>query len=398
MITLKEGKESFLRARHPWIYRGAVQSAVPTEELAPVSTSRGETVAWGFYSPDSLIAVRVVSFGAERPAAGWAAERLRRAADLRAGLGLGHAAGFTGGAADGSGGWRLVNAEGDFLPGLVVDVYARTTVVRPLVRGMEAALGEVLPALREMLPDNRIFLKRDERAARIEKLQLPAGYLSGEGDGTETIEEGGVRLRVDIAQGQKTGFYLDQRDNRLLTRALARGRRVLNLFAYTGGFALQAAAGGAAACDSVESSRAALELAQESAALNPQPPAPALRWLQEDVFRFLENAPRGERYGLIVLDPPPFARRKSEVPGAIKGYRQLNRACLNRLEPGGLLLSFTCSGAVSGGDLLGVIREEALVLGRQARVLRGLQAAPDHPFSLVHPEGEYLKGWLIHVE
>ena len=174
--------------------------------------------------------MRVVSFGAERPAAGWAAERLRRAAALRIGLAIPSDA------------YRLANAEGDFLPGLVVDVYARTTVVRPTVRGMEAALDGLLPALRELLPGNRIYLKRDERAARIEGLRLPGGYLEGEGDGTETIEEGGLNLRVDIAEGQKTGFYLDQRDSRLLTASLARGRRVLNLFAYTG--RLRAAGGG----------------------------------------------------------------------------------------------------------------------------------------------------------
>jgi 23S rRNA (cytosine1962-C5)-methyltransferase len=385
LIVLKPGKDrAILGRRHPWIYRGAIREPAepPAEDLVPVAGPAGEVVAWGFYSPASLIAVRVVSFERERPAPGWAAGRIRAAAALRAGLGIDSDA------------FRLVNAEGDRLPGLIVDVYRRTTVVRPLVRGMEVLMDEVLPVLAELYPDNAIYLKRDERAARIEGLRLAGGYLTGGGDGRETIGEGGLLLRVDIAEGQKTGFYLDQRDNRLLVRRLARGRRVLNLFAYTGAFALQAAAGGAREAESVESSPAALELARESAALNPGLDPSALHWVRADVFEYLES---GGSYDLIVLDPPPFARRRSEVPGAIKGYRQLNRRALQRLAPGGLLLSFTCSGAVSGEMLREVLQEEALQLGRPAAVIQALQAAPDHPWSIDHPEGEYLKGWLLYA-
>jgi 23S rRNA (cytosine1962-C5)-methyltransferase len=290
-----------------------------------------------------------------------------------------------------------VNAEGDWLPGLVVDVYRSTTVVRPLVRGLELAMERIVGELSALFPGNAVYLKRDEKAARLEGLQLPGGYLRGSGDGRQRIREGSLELEVDIERGQKTGFYLDQRDSRLLARRLSGGRRILNLFAYTGAFALQAAAGGAVEAVSVESSPAALQTARRSAALNPGLPAERLAWVEGDVFRYLEGGTGAESFDLVIVDPPPFARRRSEVPGALRGYAQLNRLALSRTAPEGLVLSFSCSSAVSPPLFTEALREAARQAGRRVQLLQPLAASADHPVALDHPEGEYLKGWLLRV-
>jgi 23S rRNA (cytosine1962-C5)-methyltransferase len=387
MIVLKPGRAEALAARrHPWIYSGAVQSASPGEPeggLCPVADEAGRVLAWGWHSPASLIAVRVVCWQEEPPPQDWLERRLEQAAALRRGLGLDSDA------------FRLVNAEGDFLPGLVVDVYRRTTVVRPLVRGLEAAMGRITAALSGLFPENAIYLKRDEKAARLEGLALPTGYLLGGGDGRQRIREGELELEVDLERGQKTGFYLDQRDSRLLVRRLAAGRRVLNLFAYTGAFALQAAAGGALRAVSVDSSRAALELGRASAALNPLLPAGRLEWVEGDVFRWLAGQPPGADFDLAIVDPPPFARRRSDLAGALKAYTECNRLAFSRLAPGGLLLSFSCSSAVSGQQFLDLLREASRQAGRAVQLLQPLSASADHPVAVEHPEGEYLKGWLL---
>lgn len=389
MIFLKPGRAEALAARrHPWVYSGAVgrvEGPEAGQALVPVADAGGRVLGWGLHSPRSLIAVRLVSWGEAPPPEDWLERRLEQAAELRRRLALDSDA------------YRLVNAEGDLLPGLVVDVYRRTTVVRPLVRGQEQLLDRLTAALSALLPDNAIFLKRDEKAARLEGLQRPTGYLRGGGDGTQRIREGDLELLVDIQRGQKTGFFLDQRDSRLLLRRLAPGRRVLDLYAYTGAFALQAAAGGAAEVVTVESSRGALDTARESLRLNPHLPADRLRWVEGDALEHLGSLPRGQGFDLAVVDPPPFARRRSELPGALKGYTQVNRLACERAAPGALLLSFSCSGAVSGQLFTDSLREAGRQAGRVLQLLQALQAPADHPVSAAHPEGEYLKGWLLRV-
>jgi 23S rRNA (cytosine1962-C5)-methyltransferase len=384
MIVIKAGKDELLLGRrHPWIYSGAVDRAEAgalRREPAPVADASGRVLGWGFYSPGSLIAVRLLAWGPEPLPEDWPERRIRAAYELRRRLALDSDA------------YRLVNAEGDFLPGLIVDVYRGTTVVRPLVRGMEAVLERILAALKELLPGNAVFLKRDEKAARLEGLERPSCYLSGGGDGTERIREAGLEQVVDIARGQKTGYYLDQRDNRALSRRLSPGRRVLNLFAYTGSFALQAADGGAAEVVSVESSARALELARESARLNPRLAAERLTWIEGDALAYLQDCPG---YELAVVDPPPYARRRSELAGALRAYVRLNRLVLERAAPGALALSFSCSSAVSSEQFSGALREAARQAGREVQLLQALHAAPDHPVAAGHPEGEYLKGWLL---
>jgi 23S rRNA (cytosine1962-C5)-methyltransferase len=387
LVVLKPGRESPARHRHhPWIYRQAVASAsagAGSEGLARVEASDGSVVGWGFVSSESLIAVRLVSFGTEAPPADWLELRLRAAAGLRSQL------------AFDSDAVRLVNAEGDFLPGLVVDRYADTIVLSVHARGMEPLVPRITAFLAGLVPGAKVYLKRDEHHARVEGLALASGYLAGSGDGRAVITEGGVRMVIDVARGQKTGFYLDQRANRTACTAVAAGRRVLNLFAYTGAFSLRAAAAGAAHVVSVESSKYALEQAAESIRLNPGLAAGTFAWVQDDVF---DHLARAERYDLVIADPPPFARRRMDVEGALRGYLTLNQQALRCLSPGGILFTFSCSGAVDRRMFRQVIEEASLRSGRKVRLLHELHADADHPVAAGHPEGEYLKGLMLHAE
>jgi 23S rRNA (cytosine1962-C5)-methyltransferase len=290
---------------------------------------------------------------------------------------------------------RLVNAEGDFVPGLIVDRYADTSVVSMHARGIESASHAAFAGLRAMYPSGRIYVKRDEHYARVENLQTPSGYVEGTGDGTATIREGPVRILVDYERGQKTGYYLDMRENRSIIARCCAGKSLLNLFSYTGAVALRAAAAGAVRVVSVESSHRALELARESAKLNPGLPAGALAWIQADVFSYLE---RPDTSDIVVADPPPFARRRAELEGALKGYLSLFQYCFRALAPGGFAFLFSCSGAVDRPTFQQVVAEAALRSGRPVRFVRELHADADHPVAATHPEGEYLKGWMVHAQ
>jgi 23S rRNA (cytosine1962-C5)-methyltransferase len=361
----------------------AVDAEANPRALLPVAAPGGQTVAWGFYSPDSLLAVRVLSWGESEPAPGWLADRIRTACQMRARLGLDSDAA------------RLVNAEGDFLPGLIADKYGDTVVVSPHIAAMEAVIGDVTRTLRELFPGTRVFLKRDEHHARTERLALESGYVEGTGDGTCIATEAGVRFAVDAARGQKTGFYLDQRANRGLAASLARGCSMLNLFSYTGAFALRAAAAGAVSVVSVESSAKAVEWSRGNAAANPGLGQGVLQWVQGDAVAFLRDA---GRYDVIVADPPPFARRRVEVEGAVRGYTGLFHQVLRSLAPGGFALLFSCSGAVDRLLFRRIVTEAAHRSGRSVQLLQELQADADHPVASAHAEGEYLKGWLVHAQ
>lgn len=385
IVTLKPGREKTLhRYRHPWVYSGAVQKTdqVSAEDLNEVRDASGATLGWGFYSPDSMIALRMVSYGEQQPVAGWLEQRLTRAFQSRRELHLDTDA------------YRLINAEGDFLPGLVVDVYNKTVVVRPLIKGIETAVQSITGVVQKLFPDASLYLKRDERASRIEKLKCSNGYLHGSGDGTEIIRESDISYHVHIERGQKTGFYLDQRDNRSLVRHLAGQKTLLNLFAYTGAFALQAAAGGAQVV-SVESSDLAVETARRNTVLNSSIDPDSLEWIEGDALQYLTECPC---FDLIVADPPPYARRKADVSSALRGYERVNQMALAKLNPGGLLMTFSCSGAIKSEDLNRVVQKAARQANRQVQVLQQLHAAPDHPTDLHHPEGEYLKGILLRAQ
>ncbi len=352
-------------------------------ELLPIVCFDGSPLGWGYYSPRSLIAVRLVGFGSEPPGEKWIEDRMAAALSMRRGLPLDSDA------------FRMVNAEGDFIPGLIVDVYGDTAVVSIHIRGIEVLMDRIAACLAALLPGTRVFLKRDEHYARVENLSLASGYLSGQGDGTSVIREGKLQILVDIAHGQKTGFYLDQRENRYLVGAYSMGKSLLNLFSYTGAFSLHAVAAGAVRAVSVESSRLAIAISQRNVELNPALDASAFEWRQEDVFSFLEQ---DGKYDIIVVDPPPFARRRTEVEGAIRGYLSLNQQAVKKLSPGGYAFTFSCSGAVDRDTFRQVVVEAAMRSGRTVRLLRELHAGADHPVSAAHPEGEYLKGWLIHAQ
>lgn len=385
-IVLKPGRESPARKRHhPWIYSQAVSEATgdPSgQTLLPVVASDGSPVGWGFYSPASLIAVRMVSFTAQSPPENWIEQRIVAAHQLRGAFHLDTDA------------FRIANAEGDFLPGLILDMYGDTVVMTAHALGMEAQADRIATCLMEILPGARIYYKRDEHYARVEGLARSSGYLTGTGDGRCVIREGAVRLIVDYQAGQKTGYYLDQRENRRLIARSSSGRNVLNLFSYTGAVALTAAAAGAARVVSVESSRRAIEIAQENARLNPLGRC-SLDWVQADVFSFLESA---GSHDVVVADPPPFARRRAELPGALQGYLSLFQQCLRILAPGGLAFLFSCSGAVDRPTFHDVVVEAARRVGRRVRLLKELHADLDHPVAATHAEGEYLKGWMVHAE
>jgi 23S rRNA (cytosine1962-C5)-methyltransferase len=359
-----------------------VTGAPSREDLLPVIASDHTLVGWGYHSPASLIAVRMVSFTAEKPSPDWAERRTASAYLLRRALHLDTDA------------FRIANAEGDFLPGLIVDLYGDTAVMSAHVRGMEAQAERISGCLQGLVPGVNVYFKRDEHYARVEGLARASGYLAGSGSGTCLIREGPVKLLVDYRNGQKTGYYLDQRASRRLIARVGVGRNVLNLFSYTGAVALAVAAAGAKRVVSVESSRRAIELARENAALNPELPKCDLEWVQADVFSFLENA---GIHDVVVADPPPFARRRAELQGALQGYLTLFEQCIRILAPDGLAFLFSCSGAVDRQMFRDLVVEAGRRTGRQVRLLQELHADLDHPVAATHPEGEYLKGWMVHA-
>jgi 23S rRNA (cytosine1962-C5)-methyltransferase len=385
-VLIHGGRDAALKhSRHPWIYSQGileVRGEPEAGELLPVVCLDGSTLGWGFYSPHSLIAVRLVTYGGTRPRKNWVEERIQAACALRKALAIDSDA------------LRLVNAEGDFLPGLIVDLYGDTAVVSTHIRGIEVLMDRIVSVLASHPAVKSVFLRRDEHYARVEKLTLPSGYLLGNGDGTRVVREGNLRFLVDFATGQKTGFYLDQRENRRLVAAYARGRSMLNLFSYTGGFSLHAVAGGALRSVSVESSRRAVETSLKNVELNPFLESGSFDWLQEDVFSFLEKT--GE-YDMIVVDPPPFARKKADSVSALRGYLSLNQRVMSMISSGGFLFSFSCSGAVDRESFRNVLVEAGKRSGREVRFLRELHADADHAVAANHPEGEYLKGWMTHV-
>jgi len=348
-----------------------------------VQSADGTTIGWGFHSASSLIAVRMVSFQAKRPAEDWITSRIADAWALRRALFLDTDA------------LRVVNAEGDFIPGLIVDLYGSSAVMSIHTRGIEALADRVASFLGELVPGVSVYLRRDEHYARIEGLTRESGYLVGSGNGTSIIREGGERFLVDFREGQKTGFYLDQRENRRIIASVSQGKTVLNLFSYTGAAAIRAAAGGASRVVSVESSARAIEMSRQNVGLNPGVRDDSLSWVQSDVFTFLENP---GVHDVVVADPPPFARRRAELAGALTGYLTLFQRCLGVLSPGGIAFFFSCSGAVDRPTFRDVVTEAGRRSGRSVRLLRELHADSDHPVASTHAEGEYLKGWMIHAE
>jgi 23S rRNA (cytosine1962-C5)-methyltransferase len=384
-ITLKPGREGPVRGGHPWIFSGAVAAglddAEPGEPVA-VHAASGRYVAAGYCNPRTTIAVRVLTLEAEAIDAALVGRRLDAALALRRAT-----------LAAGLDAYRVLNGEGDQLPGAVVDRYGDFLVCQFLTAGAARLAPAVVQGVQERLAPRGVF-ERSEGGVRAEEgLAGARGVLAGEEPPPRlTIEEGGARYLVDVLHGQKTGFFLDQRESRARVGALAAGRRVLNAFAYTGALGIAAARGGAAHVVSVDTSRLALELAEAAWAENDLPKA-AASFVVADVFEFLREG--AELYDLIALDPPPFVRRRRDLTPGLRGYKDVNLQAFRRLAPGGWLLTSSCSQHLARTAFREVVAAAAADAGRVAQVVAEWGHPPDHPVLLAHPEGEYLKVLLV---
>lgn len=386
-VVLQRGKEAPVRRRHPWIYREAIaqlRGAPQPGDLVAVMDFRGRLLAQGYYNPGSRITVRAVRFD-DRPVdeAFWR-ERLRRAAEAREGL------------AQVTDACRLVNAESDGLPGLVVDRYREFLVFQALTLGIERRKDLLVELLADLFRPAGIYERSDVGVRKMEGLSPATGVRWGAPPpGKLEVREGEARLLVDIPSGHKTGLYLDQRENRMLLSGMAAGRQVLDVCCYTGGFGLQAARGGASSVLFLDTSPRWLRWAREQLGLNGLSDLKA-GFVAGDAFQELRRLVRERRlFDLVVLDPPKFARSSGEVPGALRGYRDLNRLCLSLLRPGGLLFTFSCSGRVGWVELQRTVGLAAADAGCEAQIVKRLSQAEDHPVAASYPEGEYLRGFLV---
>jgi 23S rRNA (cytosine1962-C5)-methyltransferase len=384
-VVLRPGRDRSLRRRHPWVLSGAVARVEPESPpgaFARVLSAEGEVLGFGHLSPGSALRVRLVAFGKEPPEPGWLEARIARAVERRSGDPLLRDTDAV----------RLVNAEGDGLPGLVADRYGETLVVKLSSAGMALRRESVAAALRAATGLPAGFERADTTAARREGVAAHQGVLWGEAPAAPVaIRERGRRYRADLVAGQKTGFYLDQRDTRDLVQELAEGRDVLDLFAYSGGVSVAAVCGGARSVTLVDSSGPALELAE--AHLADSAPERPPRLVQADAFRFLREDEAV--YDLIVVDPPPLARHRRDVPRATRALKGALLHALRRAAPGARLLAFSCSHQIGPDLFRKVVFGASLDAGRPLRVVRSLGAPADHPVSLDHPEGAYLHGLLL---
>jgi 23S rRNA (cytosine1962-C5)-methyltransferase len=393
-LTLHPGKEKSVLRRHPWLFSGAVahiDGRVRPGDTVDVVSHEGRPLARAAWSPASQIRARVWSFdAAETIDHAFFKRRVAAALGRRADLPQ----------LAGQQGLRLIHAESDGLPGVVADRYGDTVVLQLTTAGADKWRGAIVDSLHKATDCKFIYERSDVEVRRLEGLEPVTGWLLGEASGTGlVIEEYGVCMAVDIVGGHKTGFYLDQRDNRRRVAALARGRRVLNCFCYTAGFSLQALAGDAREVVSMDSSGPALAMAQRNLALNPQLDPSRAIWLEADVFAELRKLRGdGERYDLIVLDPPKFAHTAAHAERAARAYKDINLGALHLLAPGGLLMTYSCSGGITAELFQKIVAGAALDAGRTARIVERLQGAADHPVDLAFPEGDYLKGLLLQVD
>jgi 23S rRNA (cytosine1962-C5)-methyltransferase len=390
-VRLKAGREKSLLRRHPWVFAGAVDSiqGAPVDgDTVQVVSSRGEFLAWAAHSLGSQIKLRIWS---------WQQGEVIDVAFFRRQLANAIAARTSLVPPERSDALRLVHGESDGLPGLVVDRYAGTLVAQFLSSGAERWKDTLADLLLELTGAVRLYERSDAEVRRLEGLAECSGPLRGDPPPRLPILENGLQFWVDVVRGHKTGYYLDQRDNRLRLMQHAAGRQVLDCFAYTGAFTVHALAGGAESVLAVDSSAEALALAQDNLALNGLP-AEQVEWLEGDVFQVLRRLrDRGRTFDLIVLDPPKFAPTAAHAEQAARGYKDINLLAFKLLRPGGLLFTFSCSGGVSADLFQKIVAGAALDAGVVAQVVEYLHQAPDHPVALNFPEGAYLKGLVLRV-
>ena len=379
--------------RHPWVFSGAIERIecegdISEGAVVDVLSSRGDFIARGHYQIGS-IAVRVLTFERREIDDAWWRERVASAFDVRRTLGLTDSEQTTC--------YRLIHGEGDLLPGLVVDIYGSVAVVQCHSVGMYLSRESIAKALREVYGE-RLTAIYDKSAATVPfKANLNAvdGYLYGSAERDNVVLENGHKFLVNWAEGQKTGFFIDQRFNRDLVKQYAKGRTVLNTFCYTGGFSVYAAEGGAVEVCSVDSSERAVQLAAENMRLNFGDTVPHSE-VAADAVEYLRDI--GDKYDLIILDPPAFAKHHKVLGNAMQGYKRLNARALSQIKPGGILFTFSCSQAVSKELFRTTVFSAAAIAGRKVRILHQLTQPSDHPINIYHPEGEYLKGLVLYVE
>lgn len=389
-IYLKPKKEESLLRFHPWVFSGAIQGMErkPEEgDLVEVYSSENRFLAIGHYQIGS-IAVRVLSFEKRPIDHQFWVDRIRSAYQLRCILGLANT--------PNNNTFRLIHGEGDALPGLVIDMYANTAVMQAHSVGMHKCRMEIAAALKEVVGDalQNIYYKSETTLPYKADLNSENGYLLGQ-DVDDIALENGLKFYVDWQKGQKTGFFVDQRENRKLLEHYAKGRSVLNMFCYTGGFSFYAMRGGAKLVHSVDSSAKAISLTNRNVELN-FPGDPRHEAYAEDAFKYLERM--GSNYDLIILDPPAFAKHKDVLRNALQGYRKLNAIAFEKIKPGGILFTFSCSQVVSKENFRLAVFSAAAQSKRNVRILHQLTQPADHPVNIYHPEGEYLKGLVLYVE
>ena len=398
-IKLRKGKDESLRRYHPWVFSGAIQSmddGIEEGDVVRVVTNSGDFIAVGHYQQGS-IAVRVLTFkDVEIDDVFWDS-RLRSALQMRLAIGI----------ADNpdNNTYRLVHGEGDNLPGLIIDVYGETAVMQAHSIGMHLCRKQIARLLVEAMEGRlkHIYYKSETTLPFMTADDMSGFLVGGSNDNVAT--ENGLKFRVDWLKGQKTGFFVDQRENRSLLGHYARGKRVLNMFCYTGGFSFYAMRGGAEIVHSVDSSAKAIELTKANVALN-FPDDARHEAFCEDAFKFLESIGKPSpathhptpSYDLIILDPPAFAKHRGALHNALKGYTRLNQKAFEKIEKGGILFTFSCSQVVTKDHFRNAVFTAAALAKRKVRILHQLHQPADHPINIYHPEGEYLKGLVLYVE
>ena len=389
-VFLKPKKEESLLRLHPWVFSGAIQSieGKPEEgDLVEVYGANQRFLAIGHYQIGS-IAVRILSFKQRTIDHSFWLERIRIAYQLRCNLGLANSIN--------NNTYRLVHGEGDSLPGLVIDMYAHTAVMQAHSVGMHKCRFEIAEALKEVIGDNlqNIYYKSETTLPYKADIDSENGYIYGH-DVEDIALENGLKFYVDWQKGQKTGFFVDQRENRSLLEQYSKDRSVLNMFCYTGGFSFYAMRGGAKIVHSVDSSAKAISLTNKNVELN-FPGDNRHQAFAEDAFKYLERM--GNNYDLIILDPPAFAKHKNVLRNALQGYRKLNAIAFEKIKPGGIIFTFSCSQVVSKENFRLAVFSAAAQSKRNVRILHQLTQPADHPVNIYHPEGEYLKGLVLYVE